>query len=378
LFPLWLDKRLEVKPPKLMITPSNQQSSLQRISWLVAASIITITAVFSLNACAAEPALEKIEPGMPAPVFQLESARGNHFSSLEQPKQVLLLSFINTQADPTAEQPDPSRSQVAFLKSMHEQYGGKGVKVLIVDASQLITRVPVQADDLLNFTYNWSLEDQILVLIDDQDNTTARNFGVSQLPTTFLIDSNNTVVQRWDGYASAAQLAFALQELVGGPVHRDENFPIQPKGSAVVARCPQVTPAQAKFAGLAPARSLSDQIWVVDSGQNWGIGASWPLQWIILADSKSDEHSDLRLSVNFVNMDTGETQELVDQVLQLVPPDESHGFLMGLSDPKPIVYMLTQSVHLESSGCYQLDAVVTQETQQKSLFSGTGFIQAGD
>ena len=349
-----------------------------RISRLVAASIITITAIFSLNACAAEPVLEKLEPGMSAPSFHLDSVRGNSFSSSEQAEQVLLLSFINTQADPSAEQPDPSRSQVVFLKSMVEQYGGKGVKVLIVDASQLITSEPVQADDLLNFTYNWSLDDQILVLIDDQDNTTASNFGVSQLPSTFLIDSNNTIVARWDGYASASQLAFALQGLVGAPVHRDENFPIQPKGSSVAGQCPRVTPAQAKFAGLAPARPLSDQIWVVDSGQNWGIGASWPLQWIVLDTSRVDEKSELHLSVNLINMDTGETQLLVDHALRLVPPDETHGFLTGFTDPKPAVHMLTQAVQLESAGCYQLDAVVTQEGEKEPLYSGTGFIQAGE
>jgi hypothetical protein len=89
-----------------------------------------------------------------------------------------------------------------------------GSKFFIVDASQIVTGEPVHADDLLNFTYNWSLDDQILVLIDDQDNTTTRNFDVSQLPTTFLMDSNNIIVARWDGYASASQLAFALQGLV--------------------------------------------------------------------------------------------------------------------------------------------------------------------
>jgi hypothetical protein len=118
-----------MKPPKSMATPSNQQSSLQRISWLVAARIVTMAVVFSLNACTVEPVLENIEPGMPASVFQLDSVRENSFLSSEQPGQALLLSFINTQADPTAEQPDPSRSQVVFLKSMHGQYGDKRVKI---------------------------------------------------------------------------------------------------------------------------------------------------------------------------------------------------------------------------------------------------------
>jgi hypothetical protein len=93
-----------MKTPKSSAQPINQRSSFQCISWLVAVSIITLTAVFSLNACAIEPVVEKIEPGMHTPAFQLDSIRGSSFSSSGQNGQALLLAFINTQADPTAEQ----------------------------------------------------------------------------------------------------------------------------------------------------------------------------------------------------------------------------------------------------------------------------------
>jgi len=355
---------------------SNQSALLHTILWVLAALVITITIIFISNANSA-PSITDLKPGMSAPSFQLDSVRGDSFSSLELNGQTVLVSFINTQADPTSENADPSRSQIVFLKSMQEQYGDKSVKVLIVDASQLLSGELIHPNDLLNFTYDWSLDDRILVLMDDEDSTTARKYGVSQLPATFLIDSNNMIIQRWDGYASASQLSFALQELVGAPVRRDENFPIQPKGSDISTQCDKETPAQAQFAGLGLARTLSDQIWVIDGGQQWGVGGSWPLQWIILDDEGKTKDHDLHLLVVIHNTETGEQRTLVDEVLQLVPADEARGLLTGFVDPKPSVFMLTQAVYLESTGCYQLTATVTLEGEQELLYTGTGFVQAG-
>jgi hypothetical protein len=37
------------------------------------------------------------------------------------------------------------------------------------------------------------------------------------VPTTFLIDRHGVVRRRWDGFALAAQLDFAVRPLVGRP-----------------------------------------------------------------------------------------------------------------------------------------------------------------
>src|SRR5262249_24974798 len=161
----------------------------------------------------------------------------------------------------------------------------------IVDASQQETGKQPGEDGLINFTYDWQL-DMIPVLIDEQAKV-AKAFGVSNAPTTFLIDRDGVVQQRWDGMASSPQLAFAIETLVGVPSYRS---------TASVATeqpddCPDPTPAHAKFAGVGLARSLSNEIWVIDNGGSWGQGSGFPLQWIVIDSENKSERENLHLRV---------------------------------------------------------------------------------
>jgi len=53
--------------------------------------------------------------------------------------------------------------------------------------------------------------------IQDGTEGTAFLYGVSRLPTTLLIAFDSRIQRRWDGFVAAAQLAFALESLVGPP-----------------------------------------------------------------------------------------------------------------------------------------------------------------
>src|SRR5688572_23409400 len=68
--------------------------------------------------------------GAAAPAFSLESVQGE---TVSRGDNLLLLSFLNTQADASASTPDPSRSQIVFLKSIAQQFGPDGLDVMIID-----------------------------------------------------------------------------------------------------------------------------------------------------------------------------------------------------------------------------------------------------
>jgi len=165
--------------------------------------------------CSFSPALE---PGSVAPDFQLEAVRGGSYHLADLSGQVVLLSFINTQAEAASGTADPSRAQIVFLKSMQEQYGPKGLVVMIVDAARIATGSDPGPDQLINFTYDWQL-DQVVVL-DDPDSSVAKDYAVTSTPTTFLMSADGIIQQRWDGFASASQLALSIEPLVGAPAHR--------------------------------------------------------------------------------------------------------------------------------------------------------------
>jgi hypothetical protein len=130
---------------------------------------------------------------------------------------VLVLSFLAL-GDHSATA-GGSRSQALFLQSLDHQYGARGLSIVIVDATALATGHAPADDALLNDSYDWYLT-QVPVCA-DPDGATARHYGVTQAPTTFLIGKDGIVRRRWDGFATAAQLAFAVQPLLA--THTDQT-----------------------------------------------------------------------------------------------------------------------------------------------------------
>ena len=182
--------------------------------------LVLLLSVLVSYRCGTSPTLA---PGSSASDFNLQAVRGGSYHLAELSGQVILLSFINTQADAASASAtsDPSRAQIVFLKSMQEQYGAKGLLVLIVDAAHIATGGDPGTDALINFTYDWQL-DHVPVL-EDPDRVTAEAYTVMSTPTTFLIDTDQRIEQRWDGFASASQLALSIEALVGAPGHRQED-----------------------------------------------------------------------------------------------------------------------------------------------------------
>lgn len=146
------------------------------------------------------------------PDLTLPDVRGGAFHLRAQPAQPLLLAFLQTVPDNAD---TPSRNQVVFLASMARQYGPRGLRVAIVDASVLVPGSQPAHDAILNASYDWHLKFPLLL---DRNGQLARQLGVREVPTTFLIAIDGSIVQRWQGRTLPAILAQGIERLLGGPL----------------------------------------------------------------------------------------------------------------------------------------------------------------
>jgi len=153
--------------------------------------------------------------GRAAPGFSGPIARqtGGTFSLSGERGHAVLLSFLNTQAEASAAG-DPSRSQIVFLKSMNMQSHPHGLRTVIVDSAGVAGLPAPSSDTLINFTFDWTLDPSIAV-VGDANGSIERAYGITKLPTTLVIDKHGIVRHRWNGFALAAQLDFAIRPLVG-------------------------------------------------------------------------------------------------------------------------------------------------------------------
>jgi len=182
---------------------------------VVAVVLAGIALIVGLRGMGRGPAMVPALARHPAPLFTRSLARlkAGTFSLGGQRGHPVLVSFLNTQAEATAGN-DLSRAEIVFIKSMNTQNRRYGLRTVIVDAADAAGMSPPSRDALVNFAFDWALGPSIAV-VGDEDGSLERAYGVTKAPTTFLIDQRGIIRRRWDGFALAAQLDFAIRPLVG-------------------------------------------------------------------------------------------------------------------------------------------------------------------
>jgi peroxiredoxin len=140
--------------------------------------------------------------------IKLPAAQGGSYDVCDGSGKPMLLAFLHVVPDRAD---TPSRSQAVFLSSMYEQYGARGLEVLAVETTASSRR------QLVNAVYDWQLA---FPLLEDERSQAKKAFEVTVVPSSFLLDPDGKVLERWDGLASSAALARAIEVLLGGPLGR--------------------------------------------------------------------------------------------------------------------------------------------------------------
>ncbi len=346
---------------KQMLIIFKKQKRAYAVIWIF--PIILALVIITTLAVIQKRSIVTLSVGEVAPVFELESIQGEIYAIKNLDGRNLLLTFLNTQVSASDANSVDNRGQVNLLKSMHTQYSSEDLEVIIIDSSILDTGKRSDPDKLLNFTYDWELGN-IVVLSDLRNGDVAKSYGVTSLPTTFLIDWEGRINQRWDGLAISAQMALAIENLIGEPDYRAQQ--IKEKESNTL----QETLAEAKFPGLIPARALSQDIWLVDGGGIRQEGEGYPIKWIVIGD-----YDEINISATATNLETWEEINLLeDEKMEKLPEDEARRLLTNLNEKTASVFLLDYQANMKS-GIYEVNANAYPDPKlSKKSLKGEGII----
>lgn len=160
--------------------------------------ILLISFLF-LFACGGEdkPAGEETQLGSNAPLFKLNDLDGKPFSLENQKGKVVLLRFWSTQCKSCKEEMPKLEAAYQGLKSS----GMLMVTVNIRDTAKKVTE----------FIKGMGLTFPILI---DENRDAARKYKVFGVPTSFLIDKEGVIRERFFGDLDNAELEKMLRALL--------------------------------------------------------------------------------------------------------------------------------------------------------------------
>jgi hypothetical protein len=168
---------------------------------------VLMTMMLALAILASLPACHRDQPATAVADFTLPQVRGGAFDLHAVRSQPVLLAFLQTVPDLAD---TPSRQQVGFLLSMNHQYTSRGLKIVIIDASALVTGQPPSHDALLNASYDWHLD---VPLLEDDHNRVAARIGITRVPTLILLSPDGSIAQQWRGLTGPAILAQEIEKV---------------------------------------------------------------------------------------------------------------------------------------------------------------------
>lgn len=137
-------------------------------------------------------------PGGAVPAFALTAFDGTSMSLAGQRGQVLVVNFFASWCD-------PCREEARDLEDTWQEYRSRGVQFYGIAYKDAQSKAQAFLDEF-DVTYPTAL---------DPGNRTARAYGVTGVPETFVVDGEGRLVHHFLGPVSSGELALALNSALG-------------------------------------------------------------------------------------------------------------------------------------------------------------------
>jgi cytochrome c biogenesis protein CcmG/thiol:disulfide interchange protein DsbE len=166
-------------------------------AWIAAGAIALIVLGLLAYAMLAQPASPP-EVGSPVPDFQLTSLDGRSMDLGTQRGKVIVVNVFASWCT-------PCRQEAADLEQTWHEYQDRGVQFFGIAYQDATSKAKAFLDEF-GVTYPSAVE---------TGNRTARAYGVTGVPETFVIDQQGRLVRHYLGPITEAQLSQELDNLLG-------------------------------------------------------------------------------------------------------------------------------------------------------------------
>lgn len=147
--------------------------------------------------------------GKPAPAFTLEDLSGKKVPLASYKGKALLINFWATWCA-------PCKIETPWLVELRNQYAGQGFEVLGVSMDDLdrsdAGKLTTEKKEIARFVQQMKMPYPVLI---DGDSISQPYGGLDDLPTSFYVDRNGTVVAAQMGLTSKAEIESNIKKSLG-------------------------------------------------------------------------------------------------------------------------------------------------------------------
>ncbi len=174
--------------------PAHRELSL---AWMAAGVIALIVLGLLGYGLLANPT-EPPQAGSPVPDFQLTALDGSSMNLGDQQGRVVVVNFFASWCD-------PCRQEAVALEQTWRDYQDRGVQFFGIAYKDADAKAQAFLDEF-DVSYPSTVE---------RNNRTARAYGLTGVPETFVIDQQGLLVRHFLGPITQAQLSQEINQLLG-------------------------------------------------------------------------------------------------------------------------------------------------------------------